>query len=302
MLLIVNPRASSLADGHRQRVVASLDAAYSVKSVETEGQGHAKELCRAAAEDGYDLVAVLGGDGTLSEAADGLAGSPTPLTSLPAGCTNAFARSLGIPEATTAAERLAARAGRLRPRAIDLGVVNGRHFLFASGVGLSASIVGAADSAPERKAAFGQLHFFASAASVIARRYVRNPPRMRVEADGRSANGIVLAVQNSDPLTYFGPREIRVCEHAGLDTGTISMTLLREARVRDIATILPRVLSGRGSAVVGHPLNVGFSAIPEARVTSIDGVPLPVEADGEFLGEHHTVEYRAAPAALRVVA
>jgi hypothetical protein len=120
---------------------------------------------------------VLGGDGTVSEAADGLAGSPTVLAPLPAGVTNVFARALGGPPgAIAAAEGLAVRAARhrrhaapLASNAVDLGTVNGRHFLFSSGVGLSAAIMAKAEAAPERKASLGQLHFTAAAVSVLAR-------------------------------------------------------------------------------------------------------------------------------------
>lgn len=302
LLLLVNPQASGAADAHRARILRSLESAFTVTTVLTEGRGHATHIARDAAGSGYDLVAVLGGDGTLSEAAHGLAGSQTPLTCLPAGLTNVFARSVGTPAAPIAAERLAARVDDLDPRTVDLGVVNGRHFLFTSGVGLSGSLMGIADAAPERKARFGLMHFYWTAASLLARRYVRNPPRMRVEAADRWSDGITLVVQNSDPLTYFGRREIRACEAAGPNTGTISLTMLKRARPRDVFSVLPRLLSGSAASVVDHREIEGFAAIPHARVTALDGIALPVEADGEYLGEHHEIEYRAAPGALRIVA
>lgn len=304
LLLAVNPCASRRAGGDRTRVLGLLAPAFAVTVAETEARGHATALCREAVEDGYDLVAVLGGDGTVSEAADGLAGSATALTCLPAGCTNVFARALGIPRSVTAAaERLVARAPLLVPQPVDLGTVNGRHFLFSSGVGLPASMVGAVESGPPRKVRLGQLPFVAAAASEIAGRYLRDPPRMRVEAGGRAIEGITVVVQNSEVLTYLGPRRLSVCEAAGLSTGTISLAvLLGGAGARDLPGLVPRVLSGRPAAVVSHPKVQGFAGVGTARVTALGGVALPVEADGEFLGEHSDVLFGTAPGALRVVA
>jgi diacylglycerol kinase family enzyme len=280
----------------------TLRSAFGVTPVRTEGRGHATLLAREAAEAGYDVVAVVGGDGTVSEAAAGVVGTPTALACLPAGCTDVFARSIGTERrALVAAERLmsAALEQRLAPRTVDVGTVNGRPFVSTSGVGLSASMTATAETEQARKARFGQLHFAGAAVSELATRYLRRPPRMRVHAAGRTAEGITLMVQNSHALTYFGARQIRVCNAAGLDTGAISLTLLRGARPRDVPSVLLRLLSGRG--VADHPQIDAFPLLREACVISADGRPLPVEADGEFLGEHHRVEYGVAPGALRVV-
>jgi diacylglycerol kinase family enzyme len=311
-LLVVNPNASSLRSQGAERVAAALAPVFALSVVRTEARGHATIIAREAARAGVEVVAVLGGDGTVSEAADGLAGSPTVLVPLPAGVTNVFARSLGGPaDAASAAGGLAARAGTgghgrgqgpaLPARAVDLGTVNGRHFLFSSGVGLSAAIMAEAEAAPERKASLGQLHFTAAAVSVLARRYLRDPPRLRLEAGGRTVEGITVVVQNAEMLTYFGPRRIRVCVAAGLQTGSLSLTLLRSARVRDVPAVLPRIVSGRAEAVVAHPLVEGFPGVAAATIVATDGVAMPVEADGEYLGEHLRVGYGAAPGALQVV-
>lgn len=306
---MINPKASALRALDAERVAAALAPAFELATVRTEQRGHATTLAREAARAGVEVVAVLGGDGTVSEAADGLAGSPTVLAPLPAGVTNVFARALGGPPgAIAAAEGLAVRAARhrrhaapLASNAVDLGTVNGRHFLFSSGVGLSAAIMAKAEAAPERKASLGQLHFTAAAVSVLARRYLRDPPKLRLEAGGRGVDGITVVVQNAEVLTYFGPRGIRICVGAGLQTGSLSLTLLRSARVRDVPAVLPRILSGRAQAVVAHPVVEGFPGVDGATIDAVDGVALPVEADGEYLGDHVHVRYGAAPAALRVV-
>jgi len=125
MLIIVNPYASTVSDRLRHLVVYALQGRFEVDAVDTEARGHATELCREAAHEGYDVVVAFGGDGTVNEAANGLLGSPTPLTCLPGGSANVFGKMLGIPgELVDATEHLLALADDWRPRRVDLGVVS----------------------------------------------------------------------------------------------------------------------------------------------------------------------------------
>src|SRR3954463_7118018 len=141
MLVIVNPYASTVSDRLKNLVVYALQGRYSVESVDTQARSHATEICREAAGDGYDLVVAFGGDGTVNEAANGLAGSDTPLTALPGGSTNVFCRTLGIPnDVVDATEHLLRMADDFRPRRVDAGRVNDRLFVFGSGIGLDASV------------------------------------------------------------------------------------------------------------------------------------------------------------------
>lgn len=301
LMVVVNPRASRFSPDELAAAVDVLRDAFAVTTASTEARGHAVELARDAAAAGIPLVAAAGGDGTFNEAANALAGSGTAMACLPTGVTNVFSRSLGVPRRPVeAARRLVAlaHAGRLEARPVDLGTVNGRHFACTSGVGFSASMTAAADAVPERKARLGQLQFAGVAASELARRYLRDPPRMSVHAAGRRADAVTVVVQNSRALTYFGSREIQACEAAGLDTGAISLTLIRRARPRDLPPVLLRLVAGR---VADHPEVEGFAGVDAATVESADGRPLPLEVDGEYLGEHHRIEYGVAPGALKVV-
>ena len=146
MLVIVTLR-HNVSDRLRNLVVYALQSRYSVEAIDTQERNHATEICREAAREGYDVVVAFGGDGTVNEAANGLAGSDTPLTSLPGGSTNVWARTLGIPnDVVDATEHLLSMADSFEPRQVDLGRVNGRYFVFASGVGLDASVVERVDS------------------------------------------------------------------------------------------------------------------------------------------------------------
>src|ERR1700678_2192136 len=77
MLIIVNPYATTVSDRLRHLVVYALQGRFEVDAVDTEARGHATELCREAAHEGYDVVVAFGGDGTVNEAANGLIASPT---------------------------------------------------------------------------------------------------------------------------------------------------------------------------------------------------------------------------------
>ena len=304
MLVIVNPYATTVSDRLKNLVVYALQGRYDVEAVDTKARNHATELTRAAADEGYDVVVSFGGDGTVNEAANGLAGSDTPLTCLPGGATNVYCRSLGIPnDVVDATEHLLRMADDFRPRRVDTGTVNGRHFVFASGVGLDATVVQRVDAHPKRKARYGELYFTAAAVASFNSRYLVRPPRMVVEADGgQSAGGVTVIIQNSDPFTYFGTRPIRICEGAGLDTGTLGLAVLKSATLLEIPTLIPRIFSGRAKSVLGHRQVQGFDPVTRATITSADGRPLPVEADGDFLGEFERLDYEIAPRSLAVVA
>ncbi|HEV7771856.1 MAG TPA: diacylglycerol kinase family protein, partial [Conexibacter sp.] len=172
MLVIVNPYATTVSARLKHLVVYALRGRYEVDSVETQARNHATELCREAAQEGYDVVCAFGGDGTFNEAANGLAGSDTPLTCLPGGATNVFCRILGIPnDVVDATEHLLGMADAWQPRAIDLGVVNDRRFLFTAGVGLDASVTKRVDARPWLKARFGPWFYVTAAVGAFNSEY-----------------------------------------------------------------------------------------------------------------------------------
>src|SRR3954465_9545566 len=159
MLVIVNPYATTVSDRLKNLVVYALQSRYEVEAVDTESKLHATELCREAADEGYELVVAFGGDGTVNEAANGLIGTDVPLTCLPGGATNVFCRTLGIPrDVVDATEHLLRMADQFAPRRIDLGTVDDRHFTFSSGVGLDASVVRRVEAHPKLKRRLGEYY------------------------------------------------------------------------------------------------------------------------------------------------
>lgn len=302
MLVIVNPYATTVSDRLRNLVVYALQARYDVEAVDTERPNHATQICREAAREGYDVVVAFGGDGTVNEAANGLLGSDTPLSCLPGGATNVFHRTLGIPnDVVDATEHMLAMADDFEPRKVDLGMVNDRAFVFSSGVGLDASVVERVDAHPKLKARLGEWYYTWAALSTFNRRYLVNPPRMRVTVDGEVVEGVTFVAQNSDPFTFFGTRPIRVCEGAGLHTGSLGVAVLRRATPLEMPTLIPRLFSGRAATVSKHRQIEPFPDVHEALVESVDGRPLPVQVDGDYIGEEQSIRFSAAPGALTVV-
>ena len=156
MLIIVNPYATTVSDRLKNLVVYALQGRYEVEAVMTEAQNHATEIGREAIDGGYDIVVAFGGDGTLNEVANGLAGTDIPVSVLPGGSTNVVCRTLGIPnDVVDATEHLLGLADDFRPRRIDLGIANGRRFVFACGAGLDATAAERVDAHPKLKARAG---------------------------------------------------------------------------------------------------------------------------------------------------
>jgi diacylglycerol kinase family enzyme len=301
MLVIVNPYATTVSDRLRHLVVYALQGRYEVDAVDTEARGHATELCREAAHEGYDIVVAFGGDGTVNEAANGLLGSPTPLSCLPGGSANVFGKMLGIPgDPVDATEHLLAMADDWRPRKVDLGVVNGRCFTFASGLGLDASVVERVDANPRMKARLGPWFFTWVAVSTFLRRYVVRPPRLKVQtADGEIA-GVTAIVQNGSPFTYFQNRPIEIAEGAALDSGALAGGVLKNATLLAMPSIAFRAFSRR-ARVARHRQITSVDDASDLVVRSADERPLPLQVDGDYLGEVSEARYSIMPGALNVI-
>jgi diacylglycerol kinase family enzyme len=301
MLVIVNPVATAMSDRLRSLVVYALQGRYDVTVADTQRRGHATELCRAAAQEGYDVVVAFGGDGTVNEAANGLAGSETALTMLPGGSNNVVAKILGIPaDVVDATEHLLLMADRFQPRPVDLGEVNGRLYTFAAGMGLDAAVVERVDAHPQLKTRFGPWYFMEAAVGTFLRHYVVNPPRLEVEVDGRTIAGVSVFIQNAERYTYFKHRPVELVEGAKFDSGVFSGVVLTRARPYDVPTVSFRALSG-AARIARHRAITAFPGVTEAVVRSTDGRPIPIHVDGDHLEDVLEARFGIRPGALQVV-
>lgn len=302
MLIIVNPYATTVSDRLKNLVVYALRGRYDVDAVDTESRDHATELCREAAAERYDVVVAFGGDGTVNEAANGLAGSKTPLSCLPGGRTNVYCRILGIPiDVVDATEHLLRMADEWHPRQLDIGRMNDRHFLFSAGVGLDASVVERVDAHPRLKARLGEWYYTWTGVQTFNRHYLIRPPRLNVELGDDQLTGVTAIVQNGSPYTYFGRRPVEMGEGATLQSGDLSGVILTRASPVDIPTIIWRALSGR-ARVGAHRRVHPFSSVSGLCIRSADERPLPLQVDGDYIGAAEQADFSVIPRGILVVA
>jgi diacylglycerol kinase family enzyme len=309
MLIIVNPYATTVSGRLKNLVVSALEGRYEVETIDTESQNHATEIGIEVRDHGYDVVVAFGGDGTLNEVVNGLAGTDVPVSVLPGGSTNVVCRTLGIPnDVVDATEHLLAMVDDWRPRRIDLGKVDDRHFVFSCGAGIDATVVKRVDAHPRLKSAAGPYYFTWAAISAFYRSYLVNPVRLKMETGGgESAEGVTALAQNSDPFTYFASRPVRVCEGVEIDDGTLAIGVLKRAAQRDMPTLISRLFSEKRAAAqhrqIDHFAGVAGATIESASETK-DGLlrPFPIQVDGDYIGEKTRLELRAEPGALTIVA
>lgn len=143
--LIYNPTSGPIWNSFKPSIVENFlkEKGWQVKVTPTEYQGHATEIAKDAVKNKTHLVIAAGGDGTINEVVQGLAGSDSVLSILPVGTTNVMARELNIPLNFQDALRIIPIG---EESTIDLGVVNDRYFVLMVGIGFDAKLVNDVDS------------------------------------------------------------------------------------------------------------------------------------------------------------
>lgn len=300
ILLVVNSAASSVTARTQVVIRKALSADHDVTMVETSRPGHATRLARGAAMRGTDVVVALGGDGTLNEAANGLAGSDTALAVLPGGSTNVFARTIGLPDdPVEATGALLDALSRNSIRRVGLGSVNGRYFLFNVGMGFDAEVVGRVDRQASLKRIASHAWFVWCAVDTYLRHYDRSRPRFAVHhADGSVIDDAYFALcLNTNPYTFMGSRPLNIAPEAHLDSG-LTMATIRSLSV-------PSVLGVLGSALVGsqglkHNRRVDYRTDLSSLTVTGHG-PFPYQVDGEYMGETTELHVLHEPGILGLV-
>lgn len=305
MLLVVNPYASTVSDRLKNVVVYALRSRYEIEAIDTRERHHATEIVREALTRGaHDIVCSFGGDGTANEVVNGMIGSDVPFTFLPGGMTNVIGRILGIPgDIVDATEHLLTLADTWETRQIDLGEANGRVFAFAAGAGLDADIVRFCEARPGLKSLFGQAFYLVSAVSMFGGRYMLRRAPLHIKANGFETKGVVAVAQNARPFTYFGRREIVLAQKAGLEQRSLAMTVLDRANPIDFPPVVTRLLSQKLEVSDNRHIKTidGFAeSVIQSRRPGARKIPLQV--DGDYVGDFDEVVFRALPGALTVVA
>jgi len=296
--LVVNPAATTTRTGLRDLIVAALGGTVALDVHLTTGRGHATELAAAARARGDRAVIVLGGDGTANEVVQALAGGTTALGLVPGGGANVLVRALGLPaEPVAATARLLGSLREDRRRRIGLGLAGERHFTFAAGMGLDATVVRRVEHDPVRKR---RLRHAAYLLALLAQ--WRAGPDLRgavlAEVEGRVTGPHVLAlVGNASPWSALGPVPMVVHPGASFDRG-LDLLTLRTTGLAGIATVAVGALAGgrhvRAPGVAHH------RDLAELTLRAADG-PLPVHVDGDPLPSAEEVVFRAVPDALDVL-
>lgn len=302
VLLLVNPFSSSVTARTRVVIRKALAGDHEVELVETARRGHATRLAQGAAAEGVDLVVALGGDGTVNEAANGLAGTSTALGVLPGGSTNVFARSIGLPNEpveSTAILLEALEAGSIRR--VGLGSVNGRYYCFHVGMGYDAALVEQVERRSGLKRWAGHPLFIWAGLSTWFKHYDTKNPHFRVSyPDGDHVDDGYFAVCcNTNPYTYIGNKAFDIAPEATLDNG-LAMVTVRSLRADRILRVVARALQGNG-ALAKDPAIHYRPDVDRLVVEGLDGRPFPYQVDGDYLGEITRLELRHVPDVMDLV-
>ena len=286
ILFIVNP-----ISGHRDkrrfgesvtRVLGGEEFAYEIAF--TERAGHATGLAETAAGK-YDIVAAVGGDGTLNEVARGLIGTDTALAVIPCGSGNGLARCLHIPLNTDKALRLLTQ-GRIQR--IDTGTVNGQLFLSVAGIGLDAQT--AQDFAQDPRRGFITYAHYA-----VSNYLHPKPETVSITFDGGepiTCSPMLITFANSNQFGYNAV----IAPHASLQDGLLDTCILNRPPLPSIPIVVTKLMDGRiDTSRYITEIQAAHITVerPAAGVVNIDGEPVMMDA---------SLDIRVVPLNLKVVA
>ena len=283
--LIHNP-ASGRASRHSGLSAACQQLArhgWSVRMEATAGPGAATTLAREAVRRGDDVVIVAGGDGTINEAVQALAGTPVALGVLPVGTVNVWAREIGLPARAGAA---AAALAEGECRTIDLGRAGDRYFLLMAGAGFDGAVTGLVD--PSIKRRMGRWAYVIAAAR-LALRYGGTDATMDI--DGRIVRCRLLLAVIGNTRLYAGRFNLTA---AIADDGLLDVVLFAGHRLWDDVPRLLKVLVGRAPREPG----VMYFRTRRLHLSAVE--TMAVQVDGDYIGTT-PIEFTVAPAALRVI-
>lgn len=286
-MLVFNPTAGQAELLDRELNGAAevwRERGWQVDLCPTQAAGDGRRLGQVAAEQGYDLVVAAGGDGTINEVVNGLAGTATALATLPLGTMNVWARELRLPLQPRAAAE-AILSWKVRP--IDLGRAGERYFLLMAGIGFDAAITAAVGANEKRR--FGALAYVLHGIGQALR--VRGT-RTRLVIDGRRIKARVLMVLIGNSQLYGGL--IKITHRASIDDGLLDVCVIKGnnglSAVRSLIAILRRRYSLDPEIAYYRARSVQIIAQPR----------LSVQVDGDSLGET-PMTFEVAPGALRAL-
>ena len=280
-LIILNPAADSERALRKQARVQSL--ARDCVVCATTYTGEAEAMARRGVAEGFEKIVAAGGDGTINEVVNGLAGTNAMLGLLPIGTMNVFATELGLP--VNNLELCWEIVNGDSIRAVDLPKANQKFFVQLAGVGLDAQVV--KETSSNLKKNFGPLSYVISAVQIAARK----PPKLFIQSEDASIDeGSFVLVGNG--RLYGGP--FPFFKHAALDDGLLDVIVFKRLGYLEIIKYLQDVIF---SSEIRVP-EIEYFQTRQLRVESDQSVP--VELDGELVG-NCPVEFSVRDRSLRVL-
>lgn len=250
----------------------------------TARAGEAEALARTAVAEGFRNIVAAGGDGTVNEVVNGIAGTGATLGLLPLGTMNVYAAELGLPANNLEACWKIITSGETRH--VDLPRANEKHFVQLAGVGFDAQAIKETSRALKRS--FGPLSYVVSAAQIAA----RQPPLLRIESEHAvTEEGSFVLVGNG--RLYGGP--FPFFKQALIDDGLFDVLIFKRLNYLEIIRYMQDVLFS--SQITSR--EVEYFQTTALRVTSEGSVP--VEIDGELIG-NCPVEFSIRAGGLHVFA
>jgi len=281
-VVILNPAAGNEEAKYWQGRVESISRGCLIHT--TSHPGGAEALARQAVEQGFGKIVAAGGDGTVNEVVNGLAGSDVALGLLPIGTVNVFAMELGLPSHNLELCWDVIQGENMR--LVDLPSANGKGLVQLAGVGLDAQVV--KETSLTFKRSFGPLSYLISAAQIAA----RQPPKLFIESENTPVEeGSFVLVGNG--RLYGGP--FPFFKHALIDDGLFDVVVFKRLGYLEIIKYLQDVVF---SSDIRVP-EVEYFQTQRLRISSEQDVP--VELDGELAG-NCPVDFQIKEKALRVLA
>lgn len=256
-------------DTLREHLRPLVEAHWEVRVDVSSVPGGATTLADRAVRDGYDLVVAAGGDGTLSEALQPLVGTEVTLGVLPLGTGNVWAREVGIPLDLSGAVRVLLEG---RVRRVDVGRAGQRYFLLMAGIGFDAAVISQLDARSKRR--LGRVAYVVAGVAVA---FSSLGHRVHLNVDGvrRTYRALLIVIGNS--RRYGG--DVNVTAEARIDDGLLDVCVFKGTGLPAVAWHIVSVLLGR------HVHDPAVDYFRARRLTVIGDSPLPVQVDGDTIGE-----------------
>ena len=286
-IVIFNPNA-----GQAESLQSAIDQAsefwrehhWTVTYAPTQFPGHATQLARTAAREGYDYAIAAGGDGTVNEVMNGLINTNTALGTLPMGTVNIWAREMGLPmDVVGAAKQLLDST----IRSVDVGMAGDRAFLLMAGVGFDAAVTQSVDAGEKKR--LGAIAYLKQALQVA---WTFRGVRMLLRVDGKRVRGRILMIVIGNSQLYGGV--VKITAHAIVDDGLLDVCVIKG---RSMMSAPLRLFSVFTRNYNRDPKVAYFKA---SRIEIQGKKRLPIQVDGDFLGRT-PMRFEIRSKALRVM-